>query len=62
MCNAFVRDISERRAHELALREAEAMFRGAFTVCVGRHVPGDSRWLSLVAGESCAVRTAGLQR
>jgi len=29
--NAFLRDISERRAHELALREAEAMFRGAFT-------------------------------
>jgi diguanylate cyclase (GGDEF)-like protein/PAS domain S-box-containing protein len=29
--NAFLRDISERRTHELALREAEAMFRGAFT-------------------------------
>jgi len=29
--NAFVRDVSERHAHERALREAEAMFRGAFT-------------------------------
>ncbi|MEA2155158.1 MAG: hypothetical protein QOE11_1298 [Solirubrobacteraceae bacterium] len=29
--NAFLRDISERRTHELAFREAEGMFRGAFT-------------------------------
>jgi len=29
--NAFLRDVSERRSHELALREAEEMFRGAFT-------------------------------
>lgn len=29
--NAFLRDVSERHAHELALRDAEAMFRGAFT-------------------------------
>jgi len=29
--NAFMRDVSERKGHERALREAEAMFRGAFT-------------------------------
>jgi|GEM_PF-892802 len=29
--NAFVRDIGQRRAQELAVLEAEAMFRGAFT-------------------------------
>lgn len=29
--NAFIRDVSARRARELARREADAMFRGAFT-------------------------------
>jgi len=29
--NAFIRDVTERNAQEQALREAEAMFRGAFT-------------------------------
>ncbi len=55
--NAFLRDISERRAHELALREADAMFRGAFThASVGMCLAtlDDYRW-SQVNPALCAL-------
>ncbi|MDP9151350.1 MAG: PAS domain S-box protein, partial [Myxococcota bacterium] len=48
--NAFVRDISERHAGELAVREAEAMFRGAFThasVAMCLATLDDGRWLQV---------------
>ena len=55
--NAFIRDISERRANELAVLEAQAMFRGAFTdASVGMCLATleDRRW-SQVNPALCAL-------